>query len=479
MGGEQKAVLNALEDGFVALAERVEPSVVKITATAAARPARQAQPRQPEGGNQEMPDDIPAPFREFFRRGPRGGGGAPIEPPRPSGGTGSGVIIRETGNTVYVLTNNHVVDGFTRFKVRLENKQEYPHAELVGKDQRTDLAVIRFTAREPLPAGSVAEFGDSDRVRVGQWAIAIGSPLGFESTLTVGVISAKGRLLEGLGDGTTNYADLIQTDASINPGNSGGPLVNIDGQIIGINVAISAQGSGIGFAIPVNIARMVSDQLIQNGRVVRSYLGVGNRSGRELAPELAEYLGAPAGGALIDSVNTDGPAQRGGMQESDVIVRFGTHDVRNFTDLENATAVTQPRTPVPVRVIRNGRPVNLTVTVDERPSEEKLRELALRSRRAGAPQASDENAETPVEARYGLMVRNTQRPRGAEVAQIQPGSPAISNFRLGDVIVEVNKTATPNVMALQAALNSVGPRVSGVVVRVRDAEGSRFEVIRP
>ena len=281
MTGESKTVLTALEDAFVNIADNVEPSVVTISARAnpTERPRPMAEP------DERM---IPEPFRDFFRRGP---GGAPFSP-GPS--TGSGVIVRETGNTVYVLTNNHVVDGRDRFRLTMNDKTEHI-AELVGRDERTDLAVLKFAVRRPLPAGSIARLGDSENVKAGQWAIAIGSPLGYESTLTVGVISAKGRELGGVGRGAANYVNLIQTDASINPGNSGGPLVNIDGEVVGINVAIASNGMsqgniGIGFAIPVNSAKMVADQLIRTGKVVRGYLGVAVSPGnRDLSPELRDH----------------------------------------------------------------------------------------------------------------------------------------------------------------------------------------------
>jgi serine protease Do len=235
MAQEARSTLGALEDAFVHVAERVEPSVVTISA----RPAE------------------------------IGPGPGPGRRPRSGRATGSGVIIRENGSSVYVLTNNHVVQGGSELRIQMHDKREYV-GEFVGGDPAADLAVVKFQVQRPLPAGSVARFGSSDRVKVGQWAIAIGSPLGYESTLTVGVISAKGRELGGR-RGRAELVNLIQTDASINPGNSGGPLVNIDGEIVGINVAIAAAGPtagniGIGFAIPADTARTVSQQLMATGQ---------------------------------------------------------------------------------------------------------------------------------------------------------------------------------------------------------------------
>jgi serine protease Do len=337
MSGQSRSALVALEDAFVGIAETVGPSVVTISARSA--PA---------------PDGEP---------GFRGGPGRP--------GTGSGVIIRENGRTAYVLTNNHVVAGRSDLRIQMADQSEY-RGEVVGRDPESDLAVVRFNATRPLPAGSVARFGNAQDVKVGQWAIAIGSPLGYRSTMTVGVVSAKGRQLGG---GRSQHGDLIQTDASINPGNSGGPLVNIDGEIIGINVAIASNGSsrgniGIGFAIPCDIARTVSEQLISGGRVNRGYLGVSVSSeNRVLKPELRERLGCPNGGALIETVGEGTPAAEAGVRAGDVIVRFGGHAIRSFTDLEKAVLATGPNSAVPVELVRERKPVRLTIRTQERPQE--------------------------------------------------------------------------------------------------------------
>lgn len=470
MPGEQKAVLNALEDAFVNIAESVEPSVVTISAKSSAPPARpMAPPRGQEGErNMEQDENVPAPFREFFRFGPRGG-----QPQRPSGGTGSGVMVRESGSTVFVLTNNHVVEGFNQFRVQLRDGLSY-QGQLVGQDERTDLAVLKFKANRPLPAGSIAEIGNSDMVKVGQWAIAIGSPLGFDSTLTVGVISAKGRTLKGLGGQVANYADLIQTDASINPGNSGGPLVNIDGQVVGINVAITAQGSGIGFAIPANIAKMVSDQLVEKGKVTRGYLGVQISEGnRELTQELRDHLNVPQGGALIESVQPDGPAARANLKDGDVIVRYGEKPIRNFTELENAVAATRPSSTIPLEVVRDQKPIKLQIKVVERPSEEDL--LKLRGG-ASAPQFDKEQAR-PTPSKFGLSVQPGEG--GIEVAGIAPGSPAQeAGIVPGDLILRVGRIPITTIQSFQNALNAV-PAGQGVVLEIKNGTGRRFAVIRP
>ncbi len=463
---DTRNVLNPLEDAFVSLAERVEPSVVTITATQqrGERPGGPAREMQMQDrGEQEMPFPFP-----FPPRGPRGNG-------RPQGGTGSGVIIRERGNEVFVLTNNHVVESFNRFRAQLFDKTVVD-AELVGKDVRTDLAVLRLRTSRPLPAGSVARLGDSDRVKVGQWAIAIGSPLGFDSTLTVGVISAKGRELNGLGDGQTNYADLIQTDASINPGNSGGPLVNIDGEVVGINVAISAQGAGIGFAIPANSARFVSEQLIERGRVTRGYLGVqSDGRNRDLSLELRENLNAMNGGAFIVGVQPDGPADRAKVLPGDVIVRFGEKGIHNFTDLENAVAVTRPGSTIPLEIVRDRKPERLRITLAERPSEEELvKRLDPEERRT-----TERGDGQTIRTRFGATVRPTEDRSGMEVVAIAPGSPAAeAGMAPGDVIVALDRSPTTTAEAFQAALTRSASQ-SSIVARVRSGRNVRLLVIRP
>ncbi len=467
MTGESKRVLNALQDAFVNIAETVEPTVVTISAKAETAPRRPAAPMQDE-------PDIPDPlrdFRDFFRRAPMPDG------PRGQGpSTGSGVIIRENGDTVYVLTNNHVVEGRDKFRVSMLDKTEYT-GELVGTDERSDLAVLKFRATRGLPAGSIARLGNSDSVKAGQWAIAIGSPLGYESTLTVGVISAKGRELNGLSR-TANYVDLIQTDASINPGNSGGPLVNIDGEVIGINVAIAApfggNGSiGIGFAIPSNMARMVADQLIEKGKVTRGFLGVGTDK-RELPQELRDLLKVPNGGALCETVTPGAPADRAGVKEGDVIVQFGDREVRSFTDLEKAVAATKPGSAVPVEVVRDGKPVRLRITVTERPDEK-----ALLS--GGKPEGTlKPEAPAPpkeIPSKFGLTVRPGTG--GVEIASVAPGSAAFeAGLAAGLTVTHVGNTATPTVEAFQKALNGAG-KDKGVVLKVKTPTGNRFVVVRP
>lgn len=475
---EQKQVLSTLQDAFAGIAEQVEPYVVTVTARAkqAERPEPRSEndrqrPRrfQVPGGEGDAPFGFPFDFRDLLPA-PGEDEDGPNAPPS----MGSGVMIREDGKTVYVLTNNHVVRGRDRLHVELRDGSEYP-ATLVGADERADLAVLKFSPSRPLPQNSLATLGDSEKVRVGEWVMAIGSPLGYESTLTVGVVSAKGRALRSPGGrGQGNYTDLIQTDASINPGNSGGPLVNINGEVIGINVAIApgANGGniGIGFAIPSSTARGVAEQLIAHGKVVRGFLGVSvSEQNRELDPELKEFLKVD-GGALVEGVSDGSPAARGGLKAGDVIVRFGDRPVRSFTDLEKIVSTVAPGTTVDVDVMRDGKPVDLKVTVTERPADADARVPNGRPN----PNRSD----TPsARSKFGLTVR--QGEGGVQVVEVSRGSIAEdSGVVPGDTVVAVGKTPVSTVEEFQKAVSTLGEE-KGCIFTMKSANGLRYCIIRP
>ncbi|OGL02817.1 MAG: hypothetical protein A3E31_11765 [Candidatus Rokubacteria bacterium RIFCSPHIGHO2_12_FULL_73_22] len=334
----------ALQSAFVAVADHVRPAVVHIGTIQVARP------RRPPAVPGPFADD-PA-FKDFFdqffgRRGAR-----PEEFHRP--GLGSGVIIDRRG---YVLTNHHVVRGADGVTVRLSSKQEF-RGRIVGTDTKTDLAVIRF---EPTAAPTVATLGDSDALRVGEWAIAIGNPFGLDQTVTVGVVSATGRSDVGI----ATYENFIQTDASINPGNSGGPLVNLRGEVIGINTAIVATGQGIGFAIPVNMVKRVLAQLIDRGKVTRGWLGIAMEP---LTPELVQSLGlADARGALVTRVERGGPAAAAGLQPSDVVVTFDGTPVGDYRHLQRLSAEADVGKRVTLEIVRKRERRTVAVTVAEAP----------------------------------------------------------------------------------------------------------------
>jgi serine protease Do len=467
---EQKALLRALEDAFSSIADQVEPCVVTIEARSTTKPAT-SQPRDPgNGDDQEGPFSLPDLFRRFGTPQPREG---------PS--TGSGFIVRRQGSTAYVLTNNHVVSDRDSFNVTLLDKTKL-HATLVGRDEKTDLAVLKVTSPTPLSDRQVAQLGDSDKVRVGQWAIAIGSPLHYEATLTVGVISAKGRDLSI--PPLTQYRGLIQTDAAINPGNSGGPLVNIDGQVIGINVAIASPGGmgniGIGFAIPVNQAKTVLDELITTGQVKRGYLGVQtSQANRELPKELQDLYGVKAG-ALVEFVKPGSPADKAGLKSEDVIVRFDDKPVSSFDDLEAAVGSTPAGKNVPIVVVRNRRELPLQITIALRPSEEAL----LGTPQEGGP-PQQPNQPEEAQSSVGLTVRSSTEANtpGVEVSAVAPGSAAEdAGLAPGDIITRINNDPVRNLAGFKSAMAKVKSG-TGVVMRVlsQSANGrvARIVVIHP
>jgi len=306
----------------------------------------------------DQPNNIPVPendpFYDFFRRfAPPGGGGE-----RESRSLGSGFIISSDG---YILTNSHVVAAADDITVKLNDKREFT-AEVIGVDPRTDVAVIKIDA-DNLPAVSI---GDPDKLRVGDWVLAIGSPFGFESTVTSGIVSAKGRSLP-----QENYVPFIQTDVAINPGNSGGPLFNLDGEVVGINSQIYSRTGGfmgLSFAIPINVAIDVADQLKTDGRVKRGRIGVVIQ---EVTAELAESFGLDAPrGALVNRVEKGGPAQKAGIEVSDVILKFASEDVESSNDLPRIVGQTKPGSIVEVELWRDGKLKTLTIKVGEIPADE-------------------------------------------------------------------------------------------------------------
>jgi Do/DeqQ family serine protease len=342
--------IKSLGQAFVEVAKEVQPSVVNITTekTIAVQPWDRFGEDFFKG----------SPFEDFFRGfgfGPPGGG-REYQYKQRSGG--SGVIVDKEG---YILTNNHVVEGADKVKVRLNDGREFI-ATIKGQDPRTDLAVLHIKAKD-LP---VARLGDSDKLEVGEWAIAIGSPFGLEHTVTVGVISAKGR--SGLGTGT--YEDFIQTDASINPGNSGGPLINIDGEVIGINAMIIQPGTGIGFAIPINMAKQILNDLIKKGKVVRPWLGI---SAQDLSPELSEHFKVKEkGGVLVSEVHPGTGAEKAGLVSGDIILSVDDKPIKNASELVKEIQKKKVGEKVKLSIIREGKPLVIEVTTMAMPEKAEL-----------------------------------------------------------------------------------------------------------
>ncbi len=340
------ALAEALQLGFVDVAQHVRPAVVHLGTIQKAKSRRG--PNLPQGNEDPFFRDF---FNQFFgSEGPD----QRSEFRRP--GLGSGVIIDKRG---LVLTNFHVVKGADEILIRLSDKREY-RGQILGTDPKTDLAVVRFQPDHEL---TVATLGNSDALRVGEWAIAIGNPFGLDQTVTVGVISATGRSDVGI----ATYENFIQTDASINPGNSGGPLVNLKGEVIGVNTAIVAAGQGIGFAIPINMVKRVVDQLVDKGKVVRGWLGVALQP---LSQDLAQSLGlAGTSGAVVGSTITGSPAAQAGLQQGDVIVAYDRTPIEDYRHVQRLVAETRVGKSVTLQIVRKKQKMDVAVTIAEVPDE--------------------------------------------------------------------------------------------------------------
>ena len=432
-----RAALYDLQNAFTSLAEEILPSVVSITSKRTVEMGR-AVPWFDEEFFKNFPFPFPRPQ-------------TPDQPPsRPIQSYGSGVIVRSDG---YVLTNDHVVGGADKVVITLKDGREFDGT--VSRDPRSDLALVKIDAKN-LPA---AKLGDSSKVKPGQWAIAVGSPFGLEQTVTVGVVSAVGRQ-EAVANGGEErfYPSLIQTDASINPGNSGGPLVNIDGEIIGINTLIRSSFTGgnigIGFAIPANTAKFVLDQLITHGKVTRGYLGIdpGN-----LTPKTTARYGVQEG-ALVEAVEVGTPADKAGVQVEDVIVEFNDRPIRDEMELRDVIAATPPGTEVTMVVVRDKARKTLKVTLSEAPSLE----------------AQETPKESPDKLGFNVAdvtpdliqkYKLDEETKGVVVTKLTPGSAAMeAGLAPGQVIIRANGEPVTSVEEFNAATKVLK---SGDAMRLR------------
>lgn len=405
-------------------------------------------------------------FRYFFGI-PRGFESIPRE--RREQSLGSGVIVSEDG---YILTNNHVVDGADEIKVSLADEKTILDAKIIGIDPQTDVAVIKVDGKK-LPAITIA---DSDTVEVGDIVLAIGNPFGVGQTVTMGIVSAKGRG----GMGIVDYEDFIQTDASINPGNSGGALVDIEGRLVGINTAIlsrSGGNQGIGFAIPINLARYVMERIISEGKVKRGYLGV---LIQPVTPELAKEFKLPEQtGALVGEVTPNSPAAEAGLKEGDVIIEFNGKKVTDNRHLRLMVAQTPPGTKVNIKVLREGKEKTLTATLDELPAEglAKVGQPGGGLKRGGEADPFDGVvvADLDARSRREFDIPNHIR-QGALVLSVDPGCPAAqAGLQPGDVIIEINRKPVAN--ADEAIEISRQIKSSRVLLRIWSNGGSRYIVI--
>ena len=415
-------------------AKAAMPAVVKISATKVVK--------APSGFSEQQFD----PFRQFFGGGDEGSGGNPgfrQQVPRShrEGGLGSGVVISHDG---YILTNNHVVDSATDVLVTLPDRREFKD-KVIGTAPKTDIAVLKIEASN-LPVITV---GNSAKMQIGDAVLAIGNPYGVGQTVTMGIVSATGRT----GLGIEDYEDFIQTDASINPGNSGGALVNDRGELIGINTAILAPGSGgnqgIGFAVPVNLARNVMDQIVTHGSVERAYLGV---TIQEVTPAIAKAIGLNGPeGALVSDVSPNSPAQKAGLQSGDVILSMNGTPVAESNQLRMNVSMMNPGQTVHLKVFRNGQTSEITAQVGELPGKK----VERASRETGpSEQALEGVSVEDLDARTARQAGLPANTKGVVVTEVDPSSAAASaGLREGDVIQEVNHHAVTSLDDLSSALH--------------------------
>jgi len=420
--GEAQAATAAVSAGspmvpgnFSDLAEKVRAGVVNIQVSKKVKSVG----FERFGGN---PFGDRNPFGDFF--GPFGGPGNNA-PNRRQQGVGSGFIMSKEG---YILTNNHVVEDADQIKVKLAGGKEFD-GKIVGRDPKTDLALVKIVGDSDLQP---LKLGNSDDLKVGNWVVAVGSPFGLEQTVTAGIVSAKGRVI-----GSGPYDNFIQTDASINPGNSGGPLINLQGEVVGINTAIIASGQGIGFAIPINMAKEIAPQLQKKGHVTRGLLGVAIQ---DVTPELAKSLGLKESkGALVSQVVPGGPADKAGFEQGDVIVNFDDRTVGDSKDLPRIVASTPVGKTVTVKLLRDGKEVDLQAKVGEMEEEN-----------------ATEAAKSPIHPSLGVTVQNLtpqvarelglKKSSGVVVTGVEPNSPAAeAMIQVGDVIQAVNRNPVKNV----------------------------------
>jgi serine protease Do len=452
--GSRSPVASAreLSGAFEDVAERITPSLVSIKASKSMKF---------NGGNGQLPPGAlpfqlpPDVLEELQKRMPQNS--------IPNEGLGTGFVVDRSG---HILTNNHVVDGADTIIVRFHDKSEVK-AKVVGQDSRTDLAVLKVEKANVVPA----ELGDSDRLRIGEWVIAAGSPFGLENSITAGIVSAKGRSLAR----GAQLEDFIQTDAAINPGNSGGPLLTLDGKVVGINTAIFSRSGGymgIGFAIPVSMAKQVVDSLIKDGKVTRGWLGV---SIQDLTPDLASSFDYDqAQGALIADIDPNGPAAKSQLTNGDIVVEFDGKPIKTVNDLQNTVASTPPNSERLVKVFRGGSYETLEITIGE------LEAGAVTGHLGGSdedtagklgmslqPLSGEKRQELGIKSKGGVLV-----------AQVTPFSAAAkANLDSGDVIVRVGGTEVDSPSALSKALKAAD--VSKGIRLVVESQGmSRFAILK-
>lgn len=427
---------------FAELVKRVKPAVVNISTSQVIK-ERPLFPHSPFGPKDPFEEFMEKFFGEIPRREFR------------QRSLGSGVIINKEG---YILTNNHVIENATEITVILSDEEEY-EAKKIGSDPKTDLALIKINPHRDL---AVAPLGDSDKLEIGEWVIAIGNPYGLGHTVTAGIVSAKGRAL-GFGP----YDSFIQTDASINPGNSGGPLINMRGEVVGINTAILAAAQGIGFAIPINLAKDILPQLKEKGKVTRGWLGV---MIQKVTPELAKSFGLEKPrGALVSDIIEGSPAEKAGIKKGDIILEFNRIPIKEWNELPAIVARTSPGKNVEIKILRQGKELTIPVTIGE------LREepIAVQKGKREDLGLSLQEITPEISRELGMKAES-----GLLVVGVEPGSPADdAGFRKGDIIKEINHRPVKKLKDYKEIVGKVKPSET-ILFYVKRGSGSIYIAVR-
>lgn len=461
------AALKGLGKAFADITDATSPAVVFIRYEKRLNPQSMGL-----GQNGQIPDDL---FERFFglpgqQQGPEQrqapGGAAPENTPPVPVGQGSGFIISQDG---YIITNHHVVDGADNIAVQLVDGREFD-AKIIGSDAETEIAVIKIEATG-LPT---LPLGDSDTLRVGEWVLAIGNPFGLSHSVTAGIVSARGRSDVGLREGGL-IADFIQTDAAINPGNSGGPLLNLDGQAVGLNTAILSRSGGymgIGFAIPINMVKYVSEQLIANGKVIRGFLGI---QIQDFDSEMSNFFKGVDQGVLVSEVIEGTPAAAAEIQREDVIIALNGQPVKTADSFKSRVSIIAPGQAAELTIMRNGEKITKSVTVaafpdDLKPGATRVEKGVSKSDALGI---SVQNLSDELAERFGF-----QGAQGVVITEVTPNSPAsLTGLIEGMLIQEVNRKAITNTDEFAAALEE-NTSERAVLLRVRENDVSRYVTVK-